>query len=251
MSKLVDKLKQVSQGGQPMGFRAAVAAPPKTRMLLVAAVAQADAEHLAGIVAGADAGLLSMTKLSSGAKALQQASKAMPDIPWGGWLKEVGKEGIGKVAADFIVFTAERTLLAMLDDKEPGKILEVEPSLEPSLLKAVDDLPVDGVFVTAGDEPLLTWRDLILFQRCANILNKPLLVSVPPQVTAAELAALGEAGVRGVVVKAGTEGRMAEIRQMLDKLPSPSAGKKVEPLLPRIGGETGVVSEEEEEEEEE
>jgi len=253
MSQFIDKIKLVSQGGQPMGFRATVAVPQKTRMLLVAAVAQADTEHLADIVAGADAGLLSMTKLSSGAKALQQASKAVPDIPWGGWLKEVGKEGIGKVAADFIVFTAERTLLAMLDDKEPGKILEVGPSLEPGLLKAVDDLPVDAVFVAAGDEPLLTWRDLMLFQRCANVLNKPLLVPVPPQVTAAELGALWQTGVRGVVVKAGTEGRIAEIRQMLDKLPAPSAGKRTKagPLLPRIGGETGVVSEEEEEEEEE
>jgi hypothetical protein len=248
MSRFIDKLKQASGGGQPMGFRAAATAASKARMLLVAAVAQADAEHLAGIVAGADAGLLAMTKLSSGAKALQQAAKVVPGIPWGGWLKEVGREGVGKVAADFIVFTAERTLLAMLDDKEPGKILEVEHSLEPGLLKAADDLPVDAVFATAGDEPLLTWRDLMLFQRCANILSKPLLVSVPPQVTTAELGALWQAGVRGVVVKAGTDERVAEIRQMLDRLPSPLAGKKTEagPLLPRIGGEIGAVSEEEE-----
>ena len=251
MSQFIDKLKQVSTGGQPMGFRATVVKASKPRMLVVVAVAQDDAGRLADIAAGADAGLLSMAKLSSGAKALQQASEAVPDIPWGGWLREAGKEGIGKVAADFIVFTAERTLLVMLDDKEPGKILEVEPSLEPGLLKAVDDLPVDAVFATAGDEPLLTWRDLMLFQRCANILNKPLLVSVPPQVTAAELGALWEAGVRGVVVKAGAEGRIAEIRQMLDKLPSPPAGKRTKagPLLSRIGGGTDVVSEEEDEEE--
>lgn len=251
MSKFIDKLKQALSGGQPIGFRAtAAAAPSKPRMLLVASVTQADTGRLADIVAGADAGLLSMAKLSSGAKALQQASKAMPDIPWGGWLKEAGKEGVGEVAADFVVFPAGSSL-AGLDDKEPGKILEVEPSLEPGLLKAVDDLPVDAVLIATGDEPLLTWRDLMLFQRCANILSKPLLVSVPPQVTAAELGALWEAGARGVVVKAGAEGKIAEIRQMLDKLPSPSAGKRIkaEPLLPYIGGETVTVSEEEEEEE--
>jgi hypothetical protein len=246
MSKFIDKLKQTAAGGKPMGFRAAVA-PPKPGMLLVAVVAEAKAENPADIVAGADAGLLSMTKLGSGAKALQQAAKAVPDIPWGGWLKEVGKEGIGKVSADFIVFTVERALLAMLDDKEPGKILEVEPSLEPGLLKAVDSLPVDAVFVTAGDEPLLTWRDLMFFQRCANILSKPLLVAVPPQATAAELGALSEAGARGVVVEAGTGGRIAEIRQMLDKLPAPSVARKTGagPMLPRVGGETEVVPEEE------
>jgi hypothetical protein len=93
----------------------------------------------------------------------------------------------------------------------------------------------------------------MLFQRCVNILSKPLLVLVPPGVTAGELAALWEAGVRGVVVKAGEEGLVAGIRQMLDKLPVPTGGKrnKAGPLLPRMGGEMGVVSEEEEEEEEE
>jgi len=71
---------------------------------------------------------------------------------------------------------------------------------------------------------------------------------VPPGVTAGELGALWEAGVMGVVVKAGGEGLVAGIRQMLDKLPVPSAGKrdKAGPLLPRMSGETGDVSEEEE-----
>ena len=52
-----------------------------------------------------------------------------------------------------------------------------------------------------------------------------------------------------MVVKAEPEGKIGEIRQMLDRLPLPSPGKrrKAEPLLPRIGGETGIVSEEEEE----
>ena len=236
-----------------MGFRAAAMAPSKPRMLLVAVVPQGDAEHLADIVAGADAGLLSMAKLGSGAKALEQMSQAVPDIPWGGWLKEIGKEGVGKVGGDFIVFPAEKAALAMLDDEETGKILEVEPWLEPGLLRAIDSLPVDAVLIAAEDKQFLTWHHLMLFQRCVNILSKPLLVLAPPEVTSGELAALWEAGVRGVVVKAGVEGKIAGIRQMLDKLPVPSRDKrnKAGPLLPRMGVETGVVSEEEEEEEEE
>jgi len=104
------------------------------------------------------------------------------------------------------------------------------------------------VLIAVEDSPFLTWHHLMLFQRCVNILNKPLLVLVPPGVTAAELGALWEAGVRGVVVKAEAEGPVVGIRQMLDKLPAPSAGKrdKTGPLLPRMGGETGDVFEEEE-----
>jgi hypothetical protein len=252
MSKFVDKLKQVSTGGQPMGFRAAATAPSKPRMLLVAVVPGGDAEHLADIVAGADAGLLSMARPGSGAKALEQISQAVPDIPWGGWLKEIGREGAGKAGGDFIVFPAEKAALSMPGGEETGKILEVEPWLEPGLLKAVDSLPVDAVLIAAEDSQFLTWHHLMLFQRCVNILSKPLLVLVPPGVNAGELAALWEAGVRGVVVKAGEEGLVAGIRQMLDKLPVPTGGKrnKAGPLLPRMGGEMGVVSEEEEEEEE-
>jgi hypothetical protein len=246
MSRFIDKLKQPSTGGQSMGFRAAVAKASGPKLLLVAAVAQGDGTGLAG----ADAGLLAMAKPSSGAKTLRQLSQAVPGIPWGGWLKEAGREGIELVAAaggDFIVFPAGSSL-ALFGEEKAGKILEVEPSLELGLLKAVDDLPVDAVLINAEDEPLLTWRHLMLVQRCANLLSKPLLVLVPPEVTAAELGALWEAGVRGVVVRVGVASRIAEIRQVLDNLPMPSAGKrnKAEPLLPHMGSGMGTVTEEEE-----
>jgi hypothetical protein len=86
----------------------------------------------------------------------------------------------------------------------------------------------------------------MFFRRCANILTKPLLAVVSPDVAASELGALCEAGVVGVV--AG--GKLDKLRQMIDKLPAPKAGKrrKAEPLLPRISSEVGTVSEEEEEE---
>jgi hypothetical protein len=42
---------------------------------------------------------------------------------------------------------------------------------------------------------------------------------------------------------------LAELRQVIDNLPFPSLARrrKVEPLLPRMGGETGTIAEEEEE----
>jgi hypothetical protein len=259
MSKFIDTLKRVSQVGlQPMGFRAAQGVSQKPRMLLVATLAQVDIGRLADWVAGADAGLLPIAKLSSGAKTLQQMCQAMPDIPWGGWLGDIGREGIGEVVeagGDFVVFPAANTSLAILQDEKLGKVLEVEPELDPGLLKAIDDLPVDAVLIGGEQEKdyFLTWHHLMLFRRCAGLLSKPLLVSAPSDVAANELQALWEAGVNGVVVTAGVgrpEGRLAELHQMIDKLTLPSPGKrqKVEPLLPRIGGEPGIVSEEEEEE---
>jgi hypothetical protein len=231
MSKFIDKLNSIASGGlAPMGFRAA-GTKPRPRMALVAHTAAAKA-------AGADAVLVSVSK---------SLKKPKSDIPWGGWLKEVSREGVkrmGEGGADFVVFPAASVSSAILEE-ELGKVVEVEATLDAGLLKAVDDLPVDAVLI-AGEKPSLTWHDLMLFRRGANILTKPLMVVVSPDITASELQALCEAGVAGVV--AG--GKIEKLRPMIDKLTAPKAGKRrAEPLLPRISGGAGAVSEEEEEEE--
>lgn len=223
-----------------MGFRAG-GAKPRPRMLLVA--------HIVGVgakadVAGADAALLSIPKAGL-PKAL---AKAFSGIPWGGWLEEVTGQAVkqlGKGGADFIVFPAASVSKAVLEE-ELGKIVEVEAALDAGLLRAIDDLPINGVLI-AGEKSSLTWQDLMLFRRGANIISKPLLVAVSPEISSSELQALCEAGVAGVVVG----GKWAELRQMIDKIPSPKAGRRrAVPLVPRIVDDVRAVAEEEEEEEE-
>jgi hypothetical protein len=251
MSKFINELKLVSQlAPPPMGFRAAPA-PPKPRMLLVATLAEANIEGLADYMGGADGGIVAIHKLSSGAKTMHKVSQAMPGIPWGGWLKDISGEGaLAEAGGDFIVFPAE-TPLAILQESEVGKILEVGTSLNEGLVKTIDDLPVDAVLISGEPEKenLLTWRHLMLFRRGAELVTKPLLALVPSSVGSSELQALWAAGVVGVVVSTPPQGRIAELRQIIDKLvfPLPSKRKKAEPLIPRIAAETGTVSEEEEE----
>ena len=257
MSRFIDKLNQVSQVmPQPMGFRAVSPVTSKPKMLLVASLAEADGEGLADYVAGADAGLLVISKPSSEVRTFKEISQAVPAIPWGGWLKSIGSgeiEQMTKANCDFMVFPAATTSLAIVQNKKVGKILEVEASLSEGLLKAVDELPADAVLIGGEKKEGLTWHHLMLFQRFADLLTKPLLVSIPSNVTANELQALWEAGVNGVVIKVGVEqpaGRLQELRQAIDKLTSPPPHKRRKPeaLLPHIGGETGIVTEEEEEE---
>ena len=255
MSRFIDKLNQTSLAvPQPMGFKAAPLASLKPKMLLVASLAEANVESLADYVAGADAGLLLISKLSSGVKTLKKMSQAVSGIPWGGWLRNIGSreiEQMVKVGCDFMVFPAATTLLAVVQNEEVGKILEVETSLSEGLLKVVDELPVDAVLIGGEKKEGLTWHHLMLFQRFADLLTKPLLASIPAEVTANELQALWEAGVDGVIVEVGVEqpvGRVSELRQMIDKLAFPSQRKrgKAETLLPYIGSERGTVAEEEE-----
>lgn len=259
MSRFVDKLKRVSQAvPQSMGFRSAQPVSVKPRILLIASLAQADIDGLAERVAGADAGLLPITKLT-GANALGKVSQAVSDIPWGGWLRDIAEgevERVTTIGFDFVVFPPASTPLATLKDDKVGKILEVGASLSEGLLRAVDALPVDAVLVADEQkgEYFLTWQHLMFFQRCAHSLTKPLLVSIPPNVSANELQALWGAGVNGVVVGVGagqpTE-RLKELRQVIDKLVFPSQRKrrKAEALLPytSISEEMDIATEEEEE----
>jgi len=245
MSRFVDMLRRFSKTApQSMGFRSTQPVSVEPRMLLIASFAQMDIEGLAERVVGADAGLLHITSLSSGTDALGKVTQAVPDIPWGGLLRDVAGVEVGRIMRsgfDFMGFPPAGTPLATLKDNKVGKILEAETSLSEDLLRAVDDLPLDAVLVADEQdrEYFLTWQHLMVFQRYANLLTKPLLVYVPSGVSASELQALWEAGVNGVVVGVETGqsvGKFKELREVIDKLVFPSQRKwrKAEALLPHI-----------------
>jgi len=256
MSRFIDKLNQVSQAVSPsMGFGRAQPVSPKPKMLLVASLAQANVDNLADCVAGADAGLLHISKVSSGTKSLQKICQVVSDIPWGGWLGGIGTEGIEQMVEagfDFVVFPSANTSLAILQSDKVGRILQVEASLADGLLRAVDELPIDAVFIASEqeEEHFLTWHHLMIFQRFADLLTKPLLAAVPLNVTDDELLALWEAGVDGVVLEVGeVVGRLKELRQLIDQQTFPQRKRgRAAALLPYISGETGITTEEEEEE---
>ncbi len=262
MSAFIDKLERLSRGeAQPIGFRRTGSAAPRLKIQLVASLAQESIDQLADYVVGADAGLLRLSRVSSGAKALQKIAQAVPAIPWGTWLpgnRQSDLKQVVKAGVDFIAFSATGTPLSSLQNDDVGKILAVEASLSEGLLRAANELPVDAVLVigegSQGD--FLTWQHLLLFQRFADLLSKPLLVSIPSKVTEGELQALWEAGVGGVITEV-TPGqprdRLKELRQTIDKLtvPAPRRREKMEPRLARPSQEPDMAAVEEEEEDEE
>ena len=256
MSCFIDKLKQASQAmPPPMGFMAAQTVS-KPRMLLVASLPQASVDNLADLVAGADAGLLPLAKLGSGIKTLEETVQAVPDIPWGAWLDSINQQDIKQVekaGGDFLLFPAAKMSLAILEAEKVGKILAVEASLDEGLLRAINELPADAVFVTSRQKGgyYLTWHHLMIFKRLADLLTKPLLVPVPSNVATNELQVLWEAGVDGVVVEAAPEkpaGGFKKLRQMIDSLTLPSKRKrmKARALLPQVREEASPIIEEEE-----
>jgi hypothetical protein len=262
MSKFIDKLKETSQAVvQPMGFGRRRPASPRPRILLVASLGEANVSKLAELVAGADAALLDISDLENDTKTLQGCAAAVPDIPWGGWLRGSQwrkSQTFKALGPDFVVFPAESTPLEVLEDTAAGKIVEVKATLSEGLLRTIDELPVDGVlaFLEGRDSPFLTWQELMLFERLGGLVAKPLLVPVPLKVTAGELKMLWEAGVDGVILTLGPgqpRGGLRQLRQAVDRLAFPlkKRRERVKALLPQVGGAAGTEEEDIGEEEEE
>jgi hypothetical protein len=255
MSEFVDKLKRASQAAaQPMGFGRGRSVSSELGILLVARLGQAGGSDLADLVSGADAGLIAVSEPGRDGKTLRGCAEAVPDIPWGGWLRGDRWQKSQKVKAlgsDFVIFPAADTSLGILEDTGVGKILEIEAMLSDGMLRTVDELPVDGVLMAASyqDGASVTWQQLMLFQRLSGLMAKPLLVTVPSKVTASELKVLWGAGVDGVVVEVGTAqlGGLRGLREAVNKLDFPSRRMrgKVKTRIPYVSVSADTKGEEE------
>lgn len=253
MSKLIEKLQLISAAAEPMGFRAALTVPKRQSMLLVASLPCGDAEAAACAQDSADAVLVSIEDLKAEAKALKQMASAWAGIPWGAWLETATGDGIRQLQAmgcDFIVFDAARTAASALPEAEIGRVLKIDPSLADGLVRTIDQLPVDGALLSPGSEsPFLSVHLLMICQRLASMVRKPLVVATPSAVTDSDVESLWQAGVDGVVVSLETQGQRAkllELRQAIDGLPPPAKHRgELEALLPCVG-EAGAELEEEE-----
>jgi hypothetical protein len=255
MSKFVEKLQRVYRGAAaPIGFRksAEVEPPP---LLIIANLTKAGTEEAKAIAgAGIDAGIVIGASL--GAKGFEQLSAAIDKVPLGLFLGSAEKEEIARSAGlgwDFVVFGLKVPLEAV-SGEDVGKVLRIEPSLDPGLVRAINELPltIDGVLV-AGDELPVTVERLLVCQRFTELLAKPLLVTVNLSVTRAEISSLFQAGVNGLVLPERVPAEtFAELKKTIAGLPKAAKRKaKGVALLPRLGGLGAKVQEEEEEEEEE
>lgn len=262
MSRLIEKFHKASQVAAPsMGFRTVRPTEPALKILLIASLEAGTLENPADYVDGADAVLIRFNKAALTAKTIQKIAATLPDIPWGLYLADDDNKKATAVEAggDFIIFPATSQVTDTPKDDKTGKILQVESSMDDGLLRVVNDLPVDAALVadTFEGNGSLVWHQLMIFQHLANLLSKPLIVTVPAAITEKELKALWDAGVEGIIVEIDTvraEG-IKELRQAIDKLP-PRTGRKhgkVNAILPRTSGEspTATPPDEEEEEEEE
>ena len=253
MSRFADKLRSLSKSSTaPIGFRSAVSEARSPALLLIVGLAGTQVME-AKIVAdvNADAGVL-MSEGAS-AKTVGQVVEAVGDIPLGVFVRGMSENEIdelGNSGCDFVVFDVKGSA-AILRKAEVGKFLMIEPSLDQGLVRAVNSFEVDGVFISSGGDPVMAVEHLLVCRRFVELLEKPVVMTLPSLATMEELTALWQAGVDGVIVRSAQSAEaLVELKRMIGNLPRAARGRHTETgvVLPHYGG--GVVGEEDEQEEE-
>jgi len=257
MSRFIDKLKKLSQTApSPMGFRTSKPAEKISPLLIIGRTLLKTTASAAKSSSGADALLVHTDKSELTALNAQKTAKAFDDIPWGVYLDESDDTAavLAEAGCDFVVFSPTARIAELPQDEKTGRIVQVDSSMDDGLLRAINDLPADAVLVTdtlEGNETL-TLHQLMIYRHLANFIAKPLIVPIAANITEAELKALEDAEIDGVMAEMD-EDSLKELRKTVNKLPPRSAKKrdKAGVTLPRTTGESAPLAPPDEEEEEE
>lgn len=254
MSKLIDNLRRVFRNSPtPMGFRSA-STPLPTPALLLGYLPQDNKEIMDSIEnSNLDGLIVDMGSKGINAQDLGKLSKSFGSIPWGiswGDSKFENGDSLVKAGADFIIANTTSTPAVVLQEKQLGHILAIEPDIPDSMARAIDSLGVEAVLLQNGlnDCPVLNISHLLVCQRISSFLRKPLLARVSPELTSADLQSLISVGVKGLVITLTDKKvftRIPELKNILGTLSAPKGGLG-EVTIPRISPEKPQPEEDEE-----
>jgi hypothetical protein len=219
-------------------------------MLLIVGLARTQVKE-ARIVAevNADAGLV-LSGDTSG-EVVKQMVEAVGSVPLGVFVKSMSEGKMNELESkgcDFVVFDIQIPA-AVLQKGRMGKFLMIEPSLEQGLVGAINSLEVDGVFISSkSGDSFVAVEHLLFCRRLVELLEKPVVMALPPSVTKTELTSLWQAGIDGVVISSTQPvATLTELKKMIGDLPRGARGRcaRAGVVLPHYGG--SLVGEQDEE----
>jgi len=244
MSKFIDRLDNLNKAAASvMGFHTRGEGDKPLSMLVAVELAGKPEDELReAATTGASAGILDPAGLTGAA--IIKYLKTKVDMPVGLVLGG-GKTGTGAKPEgsdiDFIVFDVNLPVksLAGNEPESVGRVLRLDTFIEAGLLRAVNSLHpgVEAVMVDLR-VPALTVETLMQCRRVADFSGQPIMALTGASLTLAELTALREAGVKCLVLPAGSTA--AEISSLIDDIralpkPDKKKDKKNIAIVPRMG----------------
>ncbi|MEX2227836.1 MAG: hypothetical protein WEB52_15485 [Dehalococcoidia bacterium] len=226
MSKFADRIRRVSRlEAQPMGFVTTRNTADATMVLVgLARDARAAAEMAQR---GADAVVVGSAGSSAGADDAKQIADAIP----GAWL-DGRSDGASKACKDggydFVLFDPDKTASTAVLEEGIGYVISVPNDVSDNELRAIEGFSLDALYV--GEiKGAMTVRKQMELRRMFGLARKPLMASIPADLTQSELQALRDTNV--LVVATDSADGIEKLRTLVDALP-PRSRRKEDPERP-------------------
>ena len=224
MSKLLSKLEKISRGSStPLGFGAASRIEKTPSMALVGLLTQNYSQGVSRLVkVDADGALFTGEDMDV---KIAGSAGNLKKVPWGIRVNELDSDRANRLideGCDFFVTNPERIMVDAIMDDKAAYLLSLPPGPEESLLRTIEDLPVDAVYMSLNPwESRLTLEHLINISSARTMFDKYLLVEVPATLSYKELESLRDVGVDALGVDAGrsSEKVLTSLKEKLFSLP--------------------------------
>ena len=224
MSRFIELLEKVGDTApSPLGFAAATgrddAAP---QMALVALVTADDLVESPGVADADAAALLVETEFpmpDAAAGALEGRLWGVRLVPSPAAYTVEQVEALVEQGCDFVVFESMDSAASILNDEELGRVVVLNADADEETSRAVADLSFDAVLLgwAVTGRPLIL-GDLVGIQRVRRNVGQPFLIEAPDGLEPADVEALRNLGVDGLVVSVPPLERAAETRDAIHSL---------------------------------
>ncbi|MFC1906053.1 hypothetical protein ACFLWJ_01040 [Chloroflexota bacterium] len=229
MSKLLDKLEKAAQGeAKPFGFATSVSKSALPQIMTIARLPhEAEAKPL--IDGNVDAILFSVVDASKAIATFKKKSKELSSIIWGIEAESISKkeaEQLVQLGCDFIALKLISPAIALMCEDSLGKLITASPSIDDSLISALNVMDVDAVVIEEdASVKTITLERLMMYHRITAMVQQPILMSLPIDLAKENLVALHDAGINGLILDTATDKKIAELKKAIEALPKNKAAK--------------------------
>ena len=255
MSKLLDILDKIDRGApSPMGFGAAARGEKVPPIALVGLISRNSGEDVS-ILERIEADV-ALIEGPADRESLKKLAAALGKVPWGMRFQKFTERDVQrslKAGCDFLALAPEQAPLGALGDEEIAYFLTIAPDMDERSLRAVQELPVDGVLLSLGSmHRPLTLQHLISVGTVRANLSKYLLLETSTELSVKELEGLRDLGVDGLVVdvSATSEDALAKLKESIMEVPRQRRKQegKSSAVLPHSGHDPAEEQDPDEEE---
>lgn len=240
MSKLIERIKKLGQSEETVvGFGSSRREIRQPTILLIGRTSASNV----GSVGDAEVDAIVVEGLT---EEMNGIASTLKDKIWGVGTEKLSSEqatSLKEDGADFVVFNADSTDAAVLDNDDLAAVLVVNGAIEDEQARGLRSLSIDAVLYIPNEElSELSVTRLGQIQTASSAIGKPTIVVVSDTIGPKQIETLRNAGVVGLLVDLSSTDRVVELRETIDNLPRKKRRSEEPnpPLVPFGGGSLTV-----------